>query len=397
MKKVLFVVDERKLGGVSVVLENILNHISMEKLDITVLVLHNNGDRLENLPQNVKIIYAGSYFNTVDLDFSSLLKSKKIFKALKKAYISYLMKTGRIEKYIQKARKAMNLGEYDIEIAFKAGFCSLFVAYGNSTKKLNWVHEDYKTYNKTKKYENTFKMAFNAFDKHIIVSEQAAKSFNDIYGMEDKTIVIENYIDGEHIKAEGEKESTLAVRKDRLNIVTLGRFCAEKGFDRLIEAVNMLKEEKSKELEKLKVYILGYGKDETMLKDKINEYNLAEYVQVIHVKELDNNPYAFMKLCDLYLMSSRSESFGMVRIEALLLGLPVITTNVANTENMINETKGVIVDNSVDGIYNGLKQVLEDEEFVNKLKENVKDYSYDKENERIINEIEILLEDSCGK
>lgn len=395
MKKVLFVVDERKLGGVSIVLENILNNISLKDLDITVLVLHNNGDKLVNLPEDVKVIYGNSYFNTIDLDFSSLIKSKKIFKAIKKLYISLLMKNGKIEKYIKLARKKMNLENYDIEIAFKAGFCSLFVAYGNATQKINWVHEDYKTYNKTKRYENTFKMAFRAFDKHIIVSEEAAKSFNDIYNMEDKTMVIENYIDVENIIRKSDEESVLAVNRNKLNIVTLGRFCAEKGFDRLIDAVQTLKEERTKALDNLKIYILGYGNDEAKLQSKITEYNLAEYIQVINVKELDNNPYAFMKLCDLYIMPSRSESFGMVRVEALSLGLPVITTNVANTAKMINDNIGVVVENNTEGIAKGLKHVLENGGLVLNLKDNVKSYSYEEENTRIIKKIENLLEESC--
>jgi len=397
MNKVLFVVDERMLGGVSIVLENILNNMSRKNLDITVLVLHNNGDRLVKLPSDIKVIYGGSYFNVIDLDFSSLIKSKKIFKAIKKAYISLLMKTGKIEQYIKKTRKSINLERYDIEIAFKSGFCSLFVAYGDAPKKINWIHEDYKTYNKTKKYEKLFKTAFSAFDKHVVVSDDAAKSFNDIYGMQNKSIVIENYIDTEYIKEKGNEESSIAVIKSKVNLVTLGRFCTEKGFDRLIDAVNKLKEERVKELEKLKVYILGYGKDEYMLKTKINEFNLREYVQVVNVKEVDNNPYAFMKQCDLYVMTSRSESFGMVRIEALILGLPVITTTVANTEKMINNDSGIVVDNSTEGIYIGLKQVLVNPELVTKLKENVKKYSYDKENERIIAEIESILEGNSEK
>jgi len=395
MKKVLFVVDERKLGGVSIVLENILKNISRKKLDITVLVLHNNGDRLVNLPEDIKIIYGNSYFNTVDLDFSSLLKSKKIFKALKKLYVSLLIKSGKIEKYISLARSKMGLEQYDVEIAFKAGFCSLFVAYGNASYKINWVHEDYKTYNKTKRYENTFKTAFNAFDKHIIVSKESAKSFNNIYGMETKTLVINNYIDIEEIREKSKLESELTVIKDKLNVVTLGRFCNEKGFDRLIDAIYRLKEENSKKLDGLKIYILGYGEDECMLRNMIRGYNLAEYIQVINVKELENNPYAFMRLCDIYIMPSRSESFGMVRIEALLLGLPVITTNVANAKEMINSDIGIVVGNSLDGIYNGLEEILKDDTIILKFKKNLKTYSYDKENERIIKDIENLLEESC--
>ena len=62
MKKILFVVDERKLGGVSIVLENILKNVDRNNLKINVLVLHNNGDRLNDLPEGVNVIYGNSYF-----------------------------------------------------------------------------------------------------------------------------------------------------------------------------------------------------------------------------------------------------------------------------------------------------------------------------------------------
>ena len=396
MKKVLFVVDERQLGGVSIVLENILKNISNKKFDISVLVLHNNGNRLENLSSDVKIIYGTSYFDVIDLDFSHLLKTGKIFKAMKKAYIAMLMKTGKIEGYIKCARNKMNLDKYDIEISFKAGFCSLFVVCGDSRYKINWVHEDYKTYNKTKKYEKLFKKVFRAFDKHVVVSEQAAKSFNDIYDLCDSTQVIENHIDVEGVKIKSNDEIKLDIDTKKTNVVTLGRFCTEKGFDRLIDAVNLLKEENINKIDNLCVYILGYGSDEIDLNNRIKLYNLEEQIKIINTNMLDNNPYAFMKKCDLYIMPSRSESFGMVRIEALALGLPVITTNVANTQKMINDKIGIIVENSTKGIYNGLKQVLENKENLNCLKDNVSNYSYDNENKRIIKEIENLLEENCG-
>lgn len=396
MKKILFVVDERKLGGVSIVLESILKNIERKDYDITVLVLHNNGDRLNDLPQDVKVIYGNSYFNVIDLDFSSLIKNINIFKAIKKIYISLLMKSGRIDKYIKKARNKMALEQYDIEIAFKAGFCSLFVANGNAKRKLNWVHEDYKTYNKTKKYEKTFKMAFRAFNRHIIVSDEALKSFNDIYNMKERSVVIENYIDIAALEDKAKEKSNITIDNNKFNIVTLGRFCYEKGFDRLIEAVKLLSERTELlNISKIMIYILGTGSEE-ILTNKINKYNLNEYIQVINTSKLNNNPYAFMKQCDTYIMSSRSESFGMVRIEALTIGLPVITTNVANTYKMVNEDIGIVTENSTEGIYNALKYALEHPEQISKLKENVKSYSYIDENKKIIEKIDKLLEEYCA-
>ena len=205
---------------------------------------------------------------------------------------------------------------------------------------------------------------------------------------------IENYIDELGILEKAKEESDLAVNKNRLNIVTLGRFCYEKGFDRIITAINRLKEDNIK-IEKLKVYILGYGKEQAKLNKKIEEYDLKDSIEVITMSDLDNNPYAFMKNCNLYIMPSRSESFGMVRIEALVLGLPVITTNVANTDKMVSKDLGLVVDNTDEGVYLGLKEVLTNETLVAKLIENAKYYTYEGENKRIINKIKEVLEVDC--
>ena len=49
MKNVLFVVDERKMGGVSILLEDIMRSIKLKNINVDILVLHNNGDRLETI------------------------------------------------------------------------------------------------------------------------------------------------------------------------------------------------------------------------------------------------------------------------------------------------------------------------------------------------------------
>ena len=74
MKKILFVVDERKMGGVSIVLEQIINSISSNEFKCDVLVLHNNGDRLENL-KNCNLIFGTNFFDVVDIPFMNLVKN----------------------------------------------------------------------------------------------------------------------------------------------------------------------------------------------------------------------------------------------------------------------------------------------------------------------------------
>ncbi len=394
MKKILFVVDERKLGGVSILLENMLNNLDITKYDMDILVLHNNGDRLENIAKNINIIYGPKAFNIIDQDLKSLLKKFKLGLAIKKIYMSYMLKIGKIEQFIKRQRKNMGLAIYDLEIAFKAGFCSAFVAYGNSKRKINWIHEDYATYNRTKRYEDTFKKIFNLFNKHITVSEDARKSFCKIYGNEDKTFVIENYIDIEVVLEKANSEITvnnIAIDKSKLNLVTLGRFCPEKGFERIIKAIYTLKQEM--DITNLHAYIIGYGDYREKLLGEIIRLNLTESIDIIESDKIGYNPYAFMKECDMFVLSSLSESFGMVRVEALTLGLPVITTDVAYTKELIQDKYGIVVENSEQGINEGIKQVITNSELVENLKEQVKGYSYENKNKEILDKITKLLEE----
>lgn len=394
MKKVLFVVDERKLGGVSILLENILNNIDISNYAIDILVLHNNGDRLENIDENINVIYGSKAFNVIDQDLKSLLKKFKLGLAIKKIYMSYMLKTGKIAKFIKKQRKIMSLGTYDVEIAFKAGFCSAFVVYSNSKTKVNWIHEDYSTYNRTKRYENTFKEIFNLFDKHITVSKDAKKSFCEIYGNEEKTFVIENYIDTKVILEKANNvadENNIIIDKSKFNLVTLGRFCPEKGFERIIKALYTLKQEMN--IADVHAYIIGYGEYKEKLLGDIIRLNLTENIDIIESDRITYSPYALMKQCDMFVLSSLSESFGMVRVEALTLGLPIITTEVAYTQELIQDKLGIVVENSEQGIYDGIKQAITNSKLVEKLKEQVKNYSYENKNKEILDKIIKLLEE----
>ena len=395
-RKVLFVVDEKKLGGVNVVLENLLNNLNLNKLDITLLVLHNTGTALNNLNSNINVIYGTKAFEVIDQDFKYLLKSRRYIKAIKKLILSLKIKNGSINKFILKQREKMNLDKYDVEVAFKSGFCSLFVAYSDASTKINWVHEDYKTYNMTKRYENTFKKVFEAFDKHIIVSSDAAKSFNNIYHQEEKTIVIENYINEENLKNVSldnnkHNKNIYTLDKAKTNIVTLGRFCDEKGFDRLIEAINILKGKL--DITKLKVNILGYGELEETLNKQIKQLKLENVIEIYNTQKIKINAYAFLKEHDLFVMPSRSESFGMTRIEALILGVPVLTTNVANSDKLIHKDYGIIVENTTEDLAQGILSLIQNKDKLKELKQNVQNYSYSKENERIISEVQKLLEE----
>lgn len=103
-KKVLFVVDERQMGGVSAVLEDLLHLLDHEKFDVDVLVLHDRGDRLQNLPANVRVFFGTPFFRAIDCSLKGALHNGESRFACHKLRLIFLMKTGRIAKKIMKER-----------------------------------------------------------------------------------------------------------------------------------------------------------------------------------------------------------------------------------------------------------------------------------------------------
>ncbi len=383
MKKVLFVVDEKQMGGVSVLLEDILKRINLSKYMIDILVLHNNGDYLTNLPKQVKIFYGTPFFDVVDLSIKEVLRTKNVKTILKKIYLIFLMKTSLIKNKIKKERTKIIKDKYDVEIAFKDGFCALFTAYGESTKKYHWLHTDYEMYDCTAKYKKLFACTFKYFDKIIGISKAVVEKFKVKYPDTDCQVIY-NLIDVEKIKNMALMDNPKF--DEKINFISVGRFHNMKGYDRLIDVFHKLNEENK--LDNVKLRLIGDGPDFAIVKSKVEQFNLQEKIELLGRMK---NPFPYVKNSDMFFMCSRYEPFGLVILEALILNIPVISTKVASIDEIMSEKYGIIVENDFKGLYEGTLKIIENPELIESYKKNLSDYNYD--TNLIIKEIENLLDE----
>ncbi len=390
MNRILFVVDERKIGGVSILLEDYLKNISLKDKKVTVLVLHNNGDRLQNLPNGIEIKYIDNELKVVDFSLKELLKRRKYMYAFKKLLISFYIKTGYIKKYISKIRKKYKIENYDIEVGFKDGFCHLFTAFGDSKKKIAWIHNDYTLNNFIKKYDKTFYNVFEKYDNIVAISNEIKEHFNNIYNNQDKTEVINNYIDENKIKNMASEKCDLKIDKNKINMLCIGRLSYEKGYDRLLNALCKLKKEKPNINDGIFINVIGDGEEFESLNTTVKEYGLES---IITFMGRDNNPYKYIPNFDMVLIPSRYEAYCLVMIEALINKVPILTTAVASVDEITNNGKyGMVMQNSEEGIYNALKEILSNKKIIDEYKENVSTYSYKEKNIEILDKVNKLLE-----
>lgn len=385
-KNILFVVDEQKYGGISAVLTSILKKIDKDKYNIDLLILHNRGQALSSIPDNVNLIYGTNYFKAIDYTLSNAIKTKNISLIFYKIKTVIGLKTGEIRKTIEKERKKILKKKYDVEIAFKDGFCALFTAFGDSSKKISWLHISYDIYDCTSRYRELFKEVYSKIDKIVAITPDVSKTFNDIYEKQDKTEIIENLIIPEEI-IEKSKEKIEDFDKSKVNLISVGRIVQMKAYPRLVK--QMVKLQNEGLLKDVVLYIVGDGEEEEEINKIIKENKLENNVKLLGYKE---NPYPYIAQADMLLLSSYYEGLGLVLIEANILGVPCFATRFANVDNTLDNGKyGLVVENSESGIYNGLKSILENKETINNYKQNLLNYKYKKDNE-ILDKIYKLID-----
>ncbi len=379
-RKILFVNDEMAMGGVARVLNTLMKNLDENKYDIDLLVLHKTGDLLSDIPNYVHVLEGTSFFDTIDRPIQEILAKKDIKGLIKKTILIFYMKTGLIKNKIKKERKKMLNKQYDVELAAKEGFCTVFTAYGDSLKKINWVLTDYSVCNYSVNHMKLIKEALRFIDLNVADSKQAMRAYEDVFELKSAGLSVHNLMDIDKVKKGIKVESE--IQTESLNVITVVRFHPQKATLRLIKAHEYAL---SKGIEH-HLYLIGGGEEEEMLKEYVKK-NKLDKVMFMGVK---SNPYADVRKCDLFVLPSLYEGFATIVNESLLAGTPVLSTRVAGIdEQIIEEHHGFIVENTQEALNEGVVKALSNPQNLSKMKEALASYDYP--NEEILKKFNDIL------
>lgn len=342
MKKVLIMNDYLIGGGVEKVLYDIVNFMSKGEYEITLVSFYPNELILKEIyPSNIKYqcIYKAAEKNPCK---NNILRN-----------CFY-----RIRKVIWKvvAERKISKQKYDIVLALKEGAVTDFLKNVKAKYKYTWVHVDYRLFHWTSSIYKTNQAEINCMKKYnnvLCVSNAAKESVSQTIGDPGNLIVRMNPINVQEIldKSKLKIEMLEQYRYDRnqLIFVAVGGLREQKGYMRLLECCNRLKQEYNFEL-----WIVGKGVERKKMEKYIQENKLNN----IKLWGFQDNPYPFIKRADWFINSSFWESYGLAVQEARILDTPIIATTCQAFEECATEGT-VLVDNSINGLYEGMKDILD--------------------------------------
>ncbi len=379
-KKILIRIGSLRHGGAEKVLVTFLKNLPKEKYEIDLLLNLYSGKYLSEIPDWINVIYLhkGEMITTNRIQDIPEKAFRVLYQKLLKKFPSILY-NGKL-----KGKK------YDIEFAAIHGFRDeILNSPIHSSKKIMWIHNDLR---KTHFHNYTDEeiRKFFGFDKIMVISEHIQKDFESLAQNEvekNKIVRIYNPLDTEEVLTKAEAPVVSYQFNENIpTFVSVGTVFPQKGFDRLLKVHKRLLDEGLRH----RVLIVGDGYDFENIKNLKTELEVDETATMLGFTD---NPYPYFKKADYYILSSRYEGFPTVLFEAITLKKNIIATDVSGVNEMLEKGKlGLIVDNSEEGIYKGMKRALENPASFNEYQTKLKDFNLPFNLENSVNSITQILD-----
>lgn len=389
MKKVLIITHAMEIGGAERSLLGLLNSFDYSKYSIDLFLCRKEGELLRYIPKSVNILKSNqAQFLAVPMKRLVKKKQWKILfgriqaKILSKIYIwrKKIKSENQVEltyshKYTYKYLDYISPNiTYDLAISFLTPHY-ICVNKCNANKKIAWIHTDYSTIDIDTKTELEM---WNPFNYIASISDECTTAFLSRFpSLKNKIIRIDNIITKEMINSLANDFVPAEIRKisNEYLFCSIGRFCYQKNFDNIPSI--------GKQLLKFgldfKWYIIGYGQDEDLIKNKIEEEHMEKYIYILGKKI---NPYPYIKICDFYIQPSRYEGKAVAVREAQLLCKPAIISNYPTSSSQLtNQVDGFIVSLDNQEFASQSIKIIKNKELINKVKHTLENTNYSNKNE----------------
>lgn len=363
MKKILMVAQTLSGGGTEVALVELINHLDTKKYEITLLLVDKDTSFIDRIKRKIKI----KYLKFDDMFWHNLVSmNTMVGKAIKKANINNSLKI--YDMALKHIYSSVFNKRYDLAIDFYGygSFTTAIVADKvNASKKVTWLHDAKMSWIKN------VEEYFDKYNKIFCVSKSVKASFDKLYPqIDNKSEVFYNLIDKTNIIRKSTEFVPHNFKKNKFNIVSVGRLTEQKGFDIALESAKILKNRGLN----FQWFVVGEGRDRKKLEKKMRKLNLNNFFFFLGQRA---NPYPYIKNGNVFVLPSRHEGYGLAVLEARVLKKPVIVSNIpVYKEQIINNKNGLISELNAEDLSNKIMKLYYDSDLQEKIdlylnKENI--------------------------
>lgn len=428
MKKprIIILMHYLELGGAEMSLIGLLHAIDPEKVDVDLFVYSHQGPLMQFVPGYVNLLPETPSYSVIE---------QPMAEALRRGHCSIvagrLLAKWKCNRYRRRnpakgddGAIMQYIGDYvtpwlpRINPDVEYDLCISFLTPHNigrdkvrAKKRLAWIHTDYSTVDINAARELP---VWGAYDHIASISPDVTSSFLKTFPtLKSKIIEIENIIPDYYVRSRAQESLDADIagathsHAKRITILSIGRYAHPKNFDNIPSICrelmrllsirrsctvrdydndpDIIHHMKKPVIADLKWYIIGYGSSENLIKQKIVESGMEEHVILLGKKE---NPYPYIKACDIYVQPSRYEGKSITVREAQILCKPVAITNYPTASSQINNgVDGVIVPLDNEGCAQGLANFINNSDLQQRIADYLRshDYANTSEVEKIYN------------
>lgn len=374
-KKLLFVIPGLGAGGAEKSLVNLLHQIDYDRFDVDLFLFKSEGLFLNSLPLEVNLLKPSTTFEKFGLGlFQScnyflsklqlnLLVSRIVFFVTNRFVKNKAVAEQKSWKYFSKAIAPLEK-KYNAAIGFLEKSSIYFVVDKvDAQKKIGFIHNDYNQLGLDKSFDDFF---LKRLDSIVTVSEKCADVLKETFvENQSKVSVMFNISSKNLIKQLANDFNLKEIVPNFLSILSIGRLDHQKGFDMAVEACLLL----IKKNLNIKWYIIGGGTERLALEQKIKEHGLENRIILLGLKE---NPYPYLKACDIYVQPSRYEGKSIAVDEAKILAKPIVVTNFTTAKDQIESgVNGLICEMTPEAIADAIMALIENKEMSHRFSTNL--------------------------
>ena len=386
-RKVFIAIHQLNVGGAQKALLAALNAIDYSENEVTLYIRKDRLDLLALVNPAVSRIIINrdrtKYYRKPYAVFLYILMKLRSFFKRDARNIEEKLRLYVIQKQMQYENKRYlaQLPAYDIAISYIQGYTAKTVAefvrakkrvmfYHDSTDSLHALHCD----------------IMPNYDRIYCVSKTAAETLKGCYPQFSQKInYIENFVDADRVRIKA-TEFSPDIAQDKPMLCTCGRIAAVKGFDLAVDAAKILKQQGLE----FNWFFVGDGPDRGKIETRILENGLCD---TITITGMLNNPYPFVKRCDIYVQPSYEEAQSLAVIEAQILGKPIVSTATAGGKSLIeNNVNGVLAEISAQSLADRIWFLYKNKALREQLTLNLMEIDHEKDRIRFLNAWKKLLE-----